>query len=231
MLEYIPYLYKIVLTRGQEVYHYIGSRSSKRLNANPQEFLEGRYNTSSTYVKEMLNSGEWEEERTILETFSGTKEGAIECCNKEGELLRSLDVKASTLYLNKTCIAPSPYLHSKEFSDKMSKSKQGVKRGNYTPWSQETKDKQSKRKSGRGTHTWRAFKIVGTSRSGEVKELVYDGDTPTRTCMLDIGSTMVIALKGGAKRRVKEVSKLALKHFSVGTILELVWLTKEKFPK
>ena len=47
----------MTLSKDGKTLYYIGSRSSKHKQVNPNEFLTGAYNSTSANVKRMLNEG------------------------------------------------------------------------------------------------------------------------------------------------------------------------------
>lgn len=118
--NYIPYCYKLTLSKGDEAYVYVGSRSSYLQLVNPKEFLNKEYNTSSSKVKEMLDSGEWEETREIMATFETSREGAMECCNEERVLIKEAKEEYGYRCLN-VMGGANPLVHTHEWSERVSK--------------------------------------------------------------------------------------------------------------
>ena len=263
---WMPYCYKLTLTKGSEEFYYIGSRSAKSVTnavANPNELFAEEYNSSSTDIHQMLKSG-WECKREILFTFEGTEEGAIACCVKEGQLLTEVDAMHNSSYINRTNIGATYVTEevkqkmslshtgkkfTEEHKSRIGQSKVGKKRKPFSQeWckkigearkgnkhSEETKQKMSDawnhrppNPSGKDHAGWKPFKLISETVEGEIKEYLFDGDTPSRTCTLEFGVDpgMLGKLKKGESFIIKQVKDTTRHPFAKGTKVTLQYLGK-----
>ena len=143
-LPYVPYIYKITISKGDETKYYIGSKShqtkmkygDKLSHANPQLFLEGLYNGKGK-INDCLKQGWSISGREVIKTFSGDDAGQKACGKHEGELLREVNACSSELYLNDSNSGAHFIKHTEETKRQISNTRNGFKH------SEETKKKMS----------------------------------------------------------------------------------------
>lgn len=127
----------------------------------------------------------------------------------------------------KISLAMKGIKRSQETKDKISKALKGRIKG---PRSQETKDKISKtmkKKAPKGKSHYRtigSFKLIVESTKGEIKEHLFDGNTPIQTCCKRFnlgGGDVLYKMKYGFKWTIRRRSKQTLHKWPIGTTISM----------